>query len=271
MTPRTPDAAHQGGPRHRLFSRCYGWVCPAMERSGMAGRRRQLLVGLSGVVTDPAAVVAELHRVVRPGGELRFIEHVRAPSSRMRRVQRMLDVTVWPRLAGGCHTHRDTLATIEGGGFDLDHVDRFHFPEGPQVLPTSPHVAGIAVRSMWSTRSEADRDEPRTYGNRSSWTGRALRSGHGRRRSELHRRARRGDRVPRTERRRQTTTLRILLALVTADAGTATFDGQTYRDVSRPADIVGAALDVSAFPPRPYGPEPPARAVHRQRRRAHAR
>lgn len=51
----------------------------------------------------------------------------------------------------------------------------------------------------------------------------------------------------------KTTTLRILLGLITADTGTASFGGRVYRDVSRPADLVGAALDVSAFHPARSG------------------
>ena len=111
-------------------------------------------------VADPAAAIAELHRVVRPGGELRFIEHVRASSPRMRRVQRVLDATVWPRMVGGCHTHRDTLATIEAGGFDLDRVDRFRFPEESRVSPTSLHVAGIAIRGTRPAQGGAPARSP---------------------------------------------------------------------------------------------------------------
>ena len=63
-------------------------------------------------VADQRAVLAEIHRVVRPGGQLRFLEHVQAGTPGLRRAQRVLDATVWPLLVGGCHTGRDTLAAI---------------------------------------------------------------------------------------------------------------------------------------------------------------
>jgi ubiquinone/menaquinone biosynthesis C-methylase UbiE len=51
-------------------------------------------------VSDQEAALAELHRVIRPGGELRFYEHVVASSPRLARFQRIADATLWPRLGG---------------------------------------------------------------------------------------------------------------------------------------------------------------------------
>lgn len=97
-------------------------------------------------VADAREALEELHRVIRPGGQLRFLEHVRAGSVGLRRVQRLLDATVWPRLNGGCHTARDAASAVEAAGFRIEQLDRFPLPDGPVPLPSSPHVLGTAIR-----------------------------------------------------------------------------------------------------------------------------
>ncbi|MFP1628471.1 class I SAM-dependent methyltransferase [Streptomyces sp. 5K101] len=94
--------------------------------------------------------LSEIRRVLRPGGELRFFEHGLAGSPGLARTQRALDRTVWPRLFGGCHTARDTLAAIEAAGFELGTHRRFNVPEGRLRLPTSPCVLGVARRPFTS-------------------------------------------------------------------------------------------------------------------------
>jgi hypothetical protein len=84
--------------------------------------------------------------VLRPGGELRFFEHVRASGGFALRVQRLLDATVWPIMWGGCHTSRDTVAAIERAGFTVRQLDRFRFPPNGFAGPTAPHVIGIAIK-----------------------------------------------------------------------------------------------------------------------------
>ncbi len=96
-------------------------------------------------VPSQSAALAELRRVLRPGGQLCFFEHVQAGSAGMRRVQRLLDATVWPALCGGCHTGRDTAAAIEPAGFTIRALDRFSFPDVPVPLPTAAHILGTAT------------------------------------------------------------------------------------------------------------------------------
>jgi ubiquinone/menaquinone biosynthesis C-methylase UbiE len=94
-------------------------------------------------VPDQAAALAELRRVIRPGGELRFYEHVISNQRSARRFQRVMDATVWPRVAGGCHMTRDTRGAIEKAGFTVQRSRRFPFPAGRFGLP---HVLGSARR-----------------------------------------------------------------------------------------------------------------------------
>ncbi|RPK69905.1 MULTISPECIES: class I SAM-dependent methyltransferase [unclassified Streptomyces] len=97
-------------------------------------------------VRDVERSLAEIVRVLRPGGELRFFEHVLADDRAMAAAQRVLDRTVWPLLTGGCHTGRDTLAAIERAGFVVEAYRRVRMPECGIRLPVSTCMLGVARR-----------------------------------------------------------------------------------------------------------------------------
>ena len=98
-------------------------------------------------VPDQASALAEIRRVLRRDGQLRFLEHVRADSRLMAGTQRLLDATIWPFLAGGCHTHRDTQAAIVDAGFTFTDLNRVRFPDVRISTPTSTSILGTAQHS----------------------------------------------------------------------------------------------------------------------------
>jgi ubiquinone/menaquinone biosynthesis C-methylase UbiE len=97
-------------------------------------------------VPDQATALREMHRVLRPGGELRFYEHVLSARPRMARVQRAVDRTFWPRTFGGCHTARDTPAAIAAAGFEITRLEPVQLSTMPFPIPVIDQVIGTASR-----------------------------------------------------------------------------------------------------------------------------
>jgi len=91
-------------------------------------------------VRDPARALAEIRRVLRPGGRLLFLEHVRLDHPVWGRVQDAV-TPLWRCLCAGCHPNRDTVTAIRRAGFAIGDLERYEF--GP--IPGPLFVRGQAV------------------------------------------------------------------------------------------------------------------------------
>jgi SAM-dependent methyltransferase len=89
-------------------------------------------------VADPGRAAAELRRVLRPKGTVRFYEHVRSLSPRAGRMQDRIQ-PLWSRLAAGCHPNRDPVAALRRAGFEV----RYRRVSVGPLSPVRPHVLGI--------------------------------------------------------------------------------------------------------------------------------
>jgi ubiquinone/menaquinone biosynthesis C-methylase UbiE len=97
-------------------------------------------------VPDQRAALEQLASVLRPGGQIRLLEHVGASGGVLARVQRALDATVWPWIGAGCHCSRDLASAVAQSGLKPTSLETFRFPAGGRLtLPTAPHVLLHAV------------------------------------------------------------------------------------------------------------------------------
>ena len=98
-------------------------------------------------VPDQQHALAEIKRVLRPDGELRFYEHVVPRCQPKRLLLQVIDRSgIWPKIAGGCHPARDTTEAIMQAGFDIEEIERFGF-SAQRFEPLIPHILGIARRN----------------------------------------------------------------------------------------------------------------------------
>ncbi len=95
-------------------------------------------------VGDPERVVAEVMRVLMPGGRFAFLEHVGAPKGSSKRKFQERIHRPWQWLGEGCDLTRDTARTLESAGFASLELERFD--SSVSWAPWAPHIAGHAIR-----------------------------------------------------------------------------------------------------------------------------
>lgn len=98
-------------------------------------------------VDDPAKALSEAYAALKPGGKLVYLEHV-ATDGALGKFQKFSDATYWPRLFGGCHTHRNTEAEIVKAGFAIEsQKDELQFPRWLPIA-ASPIIWGVAAKPL---------------------------------------------------------------------------------------------------------------------------
>jgi ubiquinone/menaquinone biosynthesis C-methylase UbiE len=138
--------------RRRLEQRARSWARPVVVQDAPAEHLPFADASFDTVVStlvlctvrDPSAALAEIGRVLRPGGRLLFIEHVRGEGRRGRVQQRI--TPLWRVLAGGCHPDRDTVSAIRRQGLEVSELTTLQ-PRGPLEVVVRPVVVGVASRA----------------------------------------------------------------------------------------------------------------------------
>lgn len=95
-------------------------------------------------VRDPHRALTEIRRVLKPGGEYRFFEHVRFDHP-LGAFWQDLVTPLWRWLGGGCHPNRDTARAIRESGFEILELRRTNpVPPIPPMVFARPHIQGVA-------------------------------------------------------------------------------------------------------------------------------
>jgi ubiquinone/menaquinone biosynthesis C-methylase UbiE len=92
---------------------------------------------------EPERVIAELYRVLRPGGQYLFLEHVISPDPKIRRLQNFIQ-PLWYYFANGCRCNQDTGTMIKNSSFTLKEFSFHLMPKFPKVV--TPMITGVAIK-----------------------------------------------------------------------------------------------------------------------------
>ena len=136
--------------RRRLAANLFGAVVPVQVSDAVAESLPHPDDSFDAVVftlvlctvADPGRALAEVRRVLKPGGRLIILEHVRGDGAMARWQDRV--TPLWRVLFAGCHPNRDIAAAIAAAGFRLTQVERFR--PMPAWIPASPMLQAVAVR-----------------------------------------------------------------------------------------------------------------------------
>ena len=144
-------AIEPAGVGWKLAAKRLGASPVAVERTGLDGQALPLAddscdTALSTwtmcTIPDLGAALAELRRVLKPGGTLHFVEHGLAPDAKVQRLQHRLE-PVQKRLFGGCHLTREIADQIAAAGFTLVETEQFYEAGAPKFLAAD--TLGVAA------------------------------------------------------------------------------------------------------------------------------